>query len=56
MNDARTSFGNAQRPFPSDREDWGFVGEVFDELDRRGNEYWIIKSYNGQFGRLETIR
>jgi hypothetical protein len=39
-------FGVDIRPFPSLRNDYEFVGDVFDENDERHPEYWkIIKNY-----------
>lgn len=38
-------FGGEIRPFPGQRKDYEFVGDVFDENDERHPEYWkIIKN------------
>jgi len=39
-------FDNEIKPFPTKRENFEFVGDVFDENDNRHPEYWkIIKNY-----------
>jgi len=42
------SFGGQTRPFPSRRVDYEFVGDVFDENEKRHPDYWqIIKRSMG---------
>jgi len=42
------SFGGQTRPFPSRRSDYEFVGDVFDENEKRHPDYWqIIKRSMG---------
>ncbi len=41
-------FGNQIRPFPIQRKDYEFVGEIYDENDVRNPDHWqIIKKYLG---------
>jgi hypothetical protein len=41
-------FGGEIRPFPTIRENYEFVGDVFDENDQRHPDYWkLIKNIIG---------
>ena len=43
------NFGGEIRPFPTERIDYEFVGDVFDENEVRHTEYWkLIKKYNNK--------
>ena len=42
-------FGGEIRPFPTIRNNYEYVGDVFDENDNRHPEYWkIIKRFNNE--------
>jgi hypothetical protein len=47
-SDFNINFGGVIRPFTSERNDYEFIGDVFDENDMRHPEYWkIIKNVLG---------
>ena len=45
--DFNMNFGGNVKPFPTIRNDYEFVGDVFDENNKRHPEYWkLIKQYH----------
>lgn len=43
------NFGGVTKPFPTIRNNYEFVGDVFDENEIRNPDYWkIIKNYEGR--------
>lgn len=41
------NFGGYMKPFPTKRENYEYVGDIFDEFDNRHPEYWkIIENVN----------
>jgi len=36
------NYGGETKPFPTERKDYEFVGDVFDENDNRNPDYWVM--------------
>jgi len=47
--DFNLNFGGNVKPFPTKRENYEYIGDIFNELEERHPDYWkIIKQYENR--------